>query len=121
MKEELSSKIDTTKLDDKTFMGLAIKQGMVFSLKEFEDAMNSNILLFGNTVRVVNPVILKYDKLFTVISVSRKDLDSEGFDTDDISDDQMQNLARLIQAAAINGRFWRDLRDSAHTLGIEVI
>lgn len=46
---------------------------------------------------------------FEVVSVSRADLDHKGFDTTNITDDDMERLAKKIGNAYLDDGFWTDL------------
>jgi hypothetical protein len=64
---------------------------------------------------IVKPV----DGLFPITSVHRDDLEEKGFDTSNLTDDQMLELARRMEDAYVEfGGFWETMEDLAEKMGI---
>ena len=55
---------------------------------------------------------------FTVTSVSRDDLRQRGFYSDEVSDEDMESLAKRMENSYLDYDFWEDLDDAAEELGI---
>ena len=60
----------------------------------------------------------KFYKEFPITSVSRADLESEGFDTTNVDDALMSELASKMADAYCNLDFWEDLKILAEDLKI---
>lgn len=56
---------------------------------------------------------------FPITSVCREDLDSIGYDTTNIDDATMQELAEKMADAYVENVFWIDLEIIANDLGIK--
>jgi hypothetical protein len=55
---------------------------------------------------------------FDIASVCRKDLESQGFDTENVDDDIMRELAKEMAYAYLDNSFWADLNVIAEDLKI---
>lgn len=55
---------------------------------------------------------------FPITSVSREDLEAEGFNTQNVSDEMMSQLASKMANAYVENSFWIDLGIIAEELGI---
>lgn len=60
-----------------------------------------------------------YYKDFSITSVCRADLESAGFDTANVDDDDMKELASKMANAYCDLGFWEDLEVLAEHLGIK--
>ncbi|PIQ68300.1 MAG: hypothetical protein COV91_04865 [Candidatus Taylorbacteria bacterium CG11_big_fil_rev_8_21_14_0_20_46_11] len=61
----------------------------------------------------------KYYKDFPIMSVCRADLESAGFDTTNVDDDMMSELASKMANAYCDLGFWQDIRILAEYLKIK--
>ena len=55
---------------------------------------------------------------FPITSVAREDLESQGFDTSNVTDDQMAEIADHMQDAYCDDAFWVELEVIAEDMGI---
>lgn len=61
----------------------------------------------------------KLNKPFPITGICRADLESEGFDTSQVDDDDMKNLATEMADAYCNFGYWIDLNILADQMGIK--
>lgn len=57
-------------------------------------------------------------EFFEISSVAREDLEEKGYDTSNVTDDQMRNLAKRLGNAYVENEFWIDLEIIADYLEI---
>jgi hypothetical protein len=55
--------------------------------------------------------------LFDITSVSRDDLEAQGYEIKSVTDSMMRDLAREMAYRYVENTFWGDLRYSAEKLG----
>jgi DNA topoisomerase VI subunit A len=60
----------------------------------------------------------KRNESFKITSVSREDLEGQGYDTSKVSDDDMERLADKMADAYVQNSFWDDLEAIADDMGI---
>lgn len=75
----------------------------------------------SNTITAAETAQEKYDKAFPITSVCRADLKSAGFNTTNVDDDVMAELASKMANAYCDMGFWEDLKILAEYLGIKKI
>ena len=63
--------------------------------------------------------IEKFYKAFSIITVCRADLEQAGFDTKDVDDDTISDLASKMADAYCDMGFWEDLKIIAEDLKIK--
>ena len=73
----------------------------------------------SNTITTTKVAWKKYDKAFSITSVCRADLESAGFDTTNVDDDAMTELASKMANAYCDMGFWEDLSILAEDLGVK--
>lgn len=73
----------------------------------------------SNTITATEAAQEKYDKAFSITSVCRADLESAGFNTTNVDDDVMAELASKMANAYCDMVFWVDLEILAEYLGIK--
>lgn len=80
----------------------------------YESACHDFIELFGTELLKLNgyeEATRNDDKPFTITSVCREDLQQIGFDTETLTNEDMQNIAERLGDIYLNGNghFWNDL------------
>ena len=59
-------------------------------------------------------------EFFQVTSISRADLDALGYNTEDITDKQMERLARKMAEAYLEQLYWESLDILAECMGFKL-
>lgn len=82
---------------------------MYNSTKDFLQALNGDYVDTENLVWYEIEVENRLDKPFPITSVCRDDLECRGFNTDNITDDQMERLAGKMCDDYLEQMFWTSL------------